>query len=269
MSAKKCIFCSNTGMTKEHFWPDWMRQHIGVSESDTYKRSILTSDSKKPVKLKKESLKPGNLLSLKIRVVCAGCNNGWMSELENDMKPFLLSAIEGKDAELQDTDIEKLARWIVMKVIVLEHSEEGTQVTPKDERIKLRESLEIPKYFRVYLGTHGSSRYADALKHTLTLSASKDGPTTGMQGMQCNTIAVSFFVGPLFIYVFACREKFEGMLSIMRLNQMRCIFPNKKRRLRLHNLKEIDGKRISHISNALTLITQSKLVPHLGPVPSN
>ena len=57
-------------------------------------------------------------------MVCQECNNTWMSRLENrGVKPFLEPMLTGKHAvTLDETQQRDLARWAVIKVLLMEHA---------------------------------------------------------------------------------------------------------------------------------------------------
>lgn len=55
-------------------------------------------------------------------MVCEVCNNGWMHDLEERVKPFLKPLLTNKhSADLDLTQQRDLARWAVMKVLLMEH----------------------------------------------------------------------------------------------------------------------------------------------------
>jgi hypothetical protein len=78
-------------MTKEHAWPRWLGQRHQVEPTQTtreigFGRSADDAMSEAPNRV---VIKPGSVLTARIREVCAGCNNGWMSRLEEDVRPLL------------------------------------------------------------------------------------------------------------------------------------------------------------------------------------
>jgi hypothetical protein len=75
MARRQCIFCPSPANTKEHVWPEWV---LAVIDQDRPFRFELGSDP--------EFVFSGEF---KIRCVCGTCNHGWMSRLENEVKPFL------------------------------------------------------------------------------------------------------------------------------------------------------------------------------------
>ena len=80
-----CGFCRGPGVNKEHVWPDWLRKIILDSRAmggqkafhAQIERGGSTSEFKNPS------------LEIKVGMPCSSCNGGWMSALENQVKPFV------------------------------------------------------------------------------------------------------------------------------------------------------------------------------------
>jgi hypothetical protein len=53
------------------------------------------------------------------RVACAACNNGWMSELEGNVRPVLPALLLGEHALVEPQAASVLGRWCVKTAIVL------------------------------------------------------------------------------------------------------------------------------------------------------
>ena len=150
MPKKVCIFCQEPRkLSKEHFWPEWFRVYVDTSESDRYSNKVLEGEAKSTKDVEKSIERNGNLITLKFRVVCGVCNSGWMSQLEKHVKEFFVAVNTGKkpyiDSELQGL----LAKWVVMKVMVAEQSENGTQVTPPKDMKSFYESVDTCKSFHL------------------------------------------------------------------------------------------------------------------------
>jgi hypothetical protein len=221
MQKKVCIFCQESGkLTKEHFWPEWFRPYVGTNESDKYLSEVHGGEGKNPAVVEKSNERPGNLITLKFRVVCQKCNNGWMSELERQVKDFFASVIGSEKVYIDEQLQNLLSKWIVMKVLVSEQSEEGTQVTPKEDIKSFYDNGRIPEYFRVYLGKHDTENKSDYMRCSYTFSLSDKGPIEPMYGLQRNTQTIAFLLGPVFIYVIACRETSLRIWQKFRLNEV-------------------------------------------------
>lgn len=268
MKPRNCTFCKGSGLSKEHFWPDWLRAYMNTSASDMHITELHRSEGKVPATVDRRSERPGNVITKKFRVVCANCNNGWMSRLEESIKPFLVSVLEGKRHTLDENGIAELARWIVMKVMVSEYAEDGTQLTPYPDRNRFRESQEIPSYFRIYMGKHNIVDQSAYLRCSATLSSNWSGPAVNIEMSQRNTQTVCFLLGPVVFFVVACREENLKVWKFFKLNQLKCIFPFKKKQFNWHTLHLISQPQIANIANALNDLTQSPMVKYGGPLPN-
>ncbi|WP_444926119.1 hypothetical protein ACJJI4_18780 [Microbulbifer sp. TRSA002] len=264
MSHKFCIFCGESGLSKEHFWPNWMRGNVNLSISDKHANEVYSGEAKSEAALEKRTERSGNLITLKFRVVCKACNNGWMSQLDNTVKPILKAGLEKTDYTLQENDIEALSKWAVMKVIVAENNHDGTQVTPSCDRKQFFKSLTIPGYYRVFLGRHSTDSVAAYHRHTSTIAFSKDGPMTDLKGLERNTQTISFLIGSLFIYVVACREQDFKIWQNFKLNELKCLHPCKKTAMNLKSLRIIKQSRLADIAHSLEDFTKSPEVAYGG-----
>ena len=86
--ARQCIFCGGGGLTNEHAWPQWI-----LNEQDPF-GIVVESDGEHVRTL------VGPKAAIKLKVVCAACNNGWMSDLEAKAKPVLGPLIDGQRSRL-------------------------------------------------------------------------------------------------------------------------------------------------------------------------
>jgi hypothetical protein len=80
--ANACVFCGTTTekITKEHVFPDWISELFGREPGGT--AEMVESDG---------SIQafPTVPFQQQVRVVCKPCNEGWMADLESDVKGFL------------------------------------------------------------------------------------------------------------------------------------------------------------------------------------
>ncbi len=126
--ARRCIFCGGAGMSKEHFWPTWASQIVSNPQSKSYVSELHKSTGypATPLHPPLQRKRNGDLSTLKLRVVCRACNNGWMSRAEQSAKPLLLALIAATQGKLEPNAQSAVAAWIAMKVIVAEHDQPAT-----------------------------------------------------------------------------------------------------------------------------------------------
>jgi hypothetical protein len=118
---RRCIFCDGAKKTtKEDVWPKWtselMRSYLPAFQGVTVVRNDIP-----------ERLEPD--VTALANVVCHVCNNGWMSRLENRVKPLLSRMIVGDvGIPLTTRDQELLASWAFKTALLLDH------IYPKNRR---------------------------------------------------------------------------------------------------------------------------------------
>src|SRR5882672_159987 len=93
---KTCLFCSNPLQSKgagknakahEHVIPEWLQEHLGIP-GNPVTPMLLRTDTRQILDTRQHvmgAFKAGN--------VCYFCNHGWMSDLEQEVKPTLLRLI--------------------------------------------------------------------------------------------------------------------------------------------------------------------------------
>ena len=122
--SRGCLFCGRLWGTArrsdEHVLPKWMRQHEQTTLTaphQSYSLGLdLDADSREFVELPRTLVtRKSTMLGLKTRDVCADCNNGWMSKLEEAARPIILRVAEaarsGDEVELSRADARTLALW--------------------------------------------------------------------------------------------------------------------------------------------------------------
>jgi hypothetical protein len=105
---RQCVFCGVGKVSNEHVYPIWFRK-LFAERSGGKARWVDTSrpDFQEP------GLKFVEKLDVKVKRVCEGCNNGWMSQLETKAKPILSPMIMGDNLpiSLSGSDQKIVAAW--------------------------------------------------------------------------------------------------------------------------------------------------------------
>lgn len=134
-SATGCIFCGDSELTNEHIFPRWLADILpeGVVGAVTVERtqqSAQVSDVR--------TWRARDVASQKVGVVCRSCNNGWMSAVEERVKPILEPMVLGKPTLLPVSSQLELATWTVMKSFVVEFAFAEQVVGAQADREALR-----------------------------------------------------------------------------------------------------------------------------------
>jgi hypothetical protein len=141
-----CAFCPETaGITGEHLWSAWAGKMFG-------ERRYTITRKESDGRVLTWSLQE---LSAKTRVVCGDCNSGWMSDLENQIKPIIGEMIcNCTQTTLNSKDIATVAVWAYTKAIVAEHSHHNTvPFWTFAERQRFRQTLAIPPGLQIWLAS--------------------------------------------------------------------------------------------------------------------
>jgi hypothetical protein len=140
---RTCIFCDSPVNSKEDAWSLWLVRQLANAE-----RGIVEGQrgQQKPHSWRagKYPLRTGN--------VCKNCNNGWMSDLENRVKPIIECFFLDRAVSLDQADQSTLAVWICKNAMVYETlRHKSSWFFTSQEHKSFRESLHLPPYTSVWI----------------------------------------------------------------------------------------------------------------------
>ena len=203
---KQCIFCANPVGSKEHFWSEWMHPLLPTIADARHNREQILYTPIEGERVAGARNRQGDPRTVKLRVVCRACNNGWMNSLEQEARPFLTPLITGFPVTLDGEAKRIVARWITLKCMVSEHGPVNMAVTPRQDREAFKITGEIPDYFRIYMTSHAMKmgvsyvRQSNCMVFDLT-----SGPRPPLLGMPHNIQTISFLLGRVFVHLNAAR----------------------------------------------------------------
>jgi hypothetical protein len=197
---RTCIFCGKGSLTHEHVWADWLKRYIPKDMPEYTSLSAIVHPTHSELKRKKHS---GDIQSRRLRVVCQSCNNGWMSQLQERAKPYLLPLIAGEVTAFNVTGQKVLAAWITMFVMVAEHFDGYKVATTMKQRRYFYLYREPPAFWKIWIGDYERGSWVGRLAHFALPLASKGRRVETMDnGMpRPNTQTMTFTVGRLFVHV--------------------------------------------------------------------
>ena len=148
---RACIFCGATkNITEEHVFSVWMHKYLPTRN----RRSRYALMSRE--RINDFKTKEGGVNSLRQRVVCRNCNNTWMSATETTVKASLIPLMAAEKFGLTAERQRDLARWAVLKSIVLEYDDAA--FSQQECREFMRNSNLSDKCF-VWIARCGSERW--------------------------------------------------------------------------------------------------------------
>jgi hypothetical protein len=116
MIAMPCIFCRrDVTLSAEHVFAKWIQPYLTDPEGGQGTHHRITLRAGQP---EDRQAHRGGPASLTVRSVCPECNNGWMSDLEAEAKPYLLSMIAGHGRTYYERGQELIATWLVKTALV-------------------------------------------------------------------------------------------------------------------------------------------------------
>lgn len=154
--ARQCVFCGASGpMTREHVWPDWLSR-TGFSNEPT----VIESGSLNRLPAKLGPMRP---LSTTVKAVCDKCNNGWMSRLEQVIKPVLTPIISGQRTLIEEPALARLALWAlktaVVAMLLSQGDDDSSPPVPSRDYVDIYNSRELfqpPMSVLAWVGMYGN-----------------------------------------------------------------------------------------------------------------
>ena len=169
---KRCIFCDGIGpFSLEHAFPLWMRQ-------------IFPKDGRFEVQrgtdAEQRSWKSGSHFGFTSRAVCRSCNNGWMSALENSVKPMLWPMFfPGRRTELRKEEKTLLATWAVKTAMVLEFAGPRRRLFEDTHRRHVCNTQTPPPTVHVFIALHLGEFVTRHISHELIVPVPGEPPMRG------------------------------------------------------------------------------------------
>lgn len=155
---KQCIFCGGRVNSKEDVWPKWMLKLLRKSD-----------DEKVPMQTRRYKEAPKEWMTidsaLKVGNVCRGCNNGWMSRLENDVRPILSPMIVGTSGTVTASQQERIITWLTKTALMFDSLDKGEVFYDVLDRYHFRQTVtpfsDTYGWLGHYPSTSGIRSFAD------------------------------------------------------------------------------------------------------------
>jgi hypothetical protein len=211
-----CVFCGlNKLASIEDVIPKWVRYAL----DPTTRVAIRAEPSG-------ASIITQHLVVTLTDTVCEACNNGWMHDLEEMVKPFLKPMLTNMRSVNLDVKQQRvLARWAVMKVLLMEHymreQDPQLRVTPGyapsgPELAWLMKNADPPPRSQVWLGVFDAEgQYLSKTQARLLMSA----PVPGFDPVPAHMTTLT--VGCVLFQVFSTNFVLADVESVPRMTQIR------------------------------------------------
>ena len=204
---KRCIFCPFVGkLTDEHIWGDWTRNYVERPQKKHNFASIVaktpTEEVVDPVRIR-----AGDPLNSQVKVVCGPCNSGWMSQIQERAKPFLIPLFEGKESVLDSAAQTLIASWAAMATMTGEYLSRDPEniAVSQAERTWFKKNRVPPDNWRILIGKYRRDEWKGQWYHvSMPIYSAKDIPRAKASNVRLpNHQTTSFVVGQLYVHVFS------------------------------------------------------------------
>jgi hypothetical protein len=195
----RCIFCGRSGLSKEHVFPDWMREIFPRSSTDTHTHGSMDYGHLPIVgqnPLVSQRTRQGQAGTRKVRVVCRTCNGGWLSRMEKSTQPVLKDLLQGHSFSFTDEQREALARWITRTVMTAEFLDQHGATITQAERSAFFTSPNALPHWNIWIAPYlGLNWQAGGIFHHAVGFYPPPHPIRpGIRNMQYTVLAIGHFV---------------------------------------------------------------------------
>lgn len=200
---KTCIFCGpNCGrLTKEDVWPTWLGQYV-PKNGTSYSASSTVVHDDRPADVDRRNIN-GDSKSRRVKLVCADCNNGWMSRLQERAKPVVLPLAIGRSTSIGVDAQGTLAAWCAMSVMTSDHFYPDRAAIPQQHRDALMNvGMPPAAQWKIWIGHYERGDWvADWVKNALAISSEAHPARHLPNGLPIpNTQTTTLVFGKLYVH---------------------------------------------------------------------
>jgi len=196
-----CIFCgTDTKLTKEHIWPDWLKNYIPKDMPNYLAAKTIESFEKASEQTVKRI--GGDPHSRRVKCVCGDCNNGWMSDLQQLAKPIVVPIIEGKSVTLNEKEQKIIASWSAMAVMCSEQGDPPNIAIAQGLRdILFQHHVPPKKRWRTWVALHNRRDLKMSwARHHFLLAQDEEHTKRFETEPFYNSQSSTYMVGPLLLH---------------------------------------------------------------------
>jgi hypothetical protein len=201
--SRRCIFCNASGVTVEHVWPKWLRKFVPATAS--HHHSMTGTWDRGQMATSNTRIWSGDAQSRGIKAVCRGCNSGWMSKLEERVKPVVVPLLTGSHTILTADHQALLATWATMHIMVAEHyAPEKLAISDEEKHLFNLVRQPLPNW-RIWIGNYIRGKWVGQwVQLALAIGEKHVSYFPNGDVARANTQATTFVVGQLYIHAFSC-----------------------------------------------------------------
>jgi hypothetical protein len=205
-----CPFCGTKAkLTGEHIWSDWIRKRYAPPD-----KTPLHSTRSNPLGTREQRTYTGKAFRETTKCACAPCNNGWMSRLDDAVKPYLVPLLDDERPRLAHKAQMTLARWAILKVVAGEYMQKPISRIIPTERYRIMfetaDTLKVPPGIEVWMARYVGARLGSIEREQVTI----EGDVTlafGSVRREMGGYLATFTIGYVMFQVFGWEDPAVGL----------------------------------------------------------
>lgn len=171
--ARACAFCgTEREVTIEHAWPEWIVERWGRGD---YRHIHSTEEGV----LREYAART---LEVRVKRACKVCNEGWMSDLEDDTKRLLVWLMELRSLHMSAEDQAQVALWATKTAMMLGFTHPQRRNIPDSGYHYVYKHRQPPPFNYVWLASYTGSPDEPMYRHhglKLTSDSGRSGNAYG------------------------------------------------------------------------------------------
>jgi hypothetical protein len=193
-----CIFCGHDRKrSREDVFPKWLHPLFPPLGEGEYLRRLVTLSSDE------EHRRPASsTFDVIVRDICEPCNNGWMSQLENRVKPILAPMLLDQPRGLTADEQHLLATWATKTALTMQGANiGGKRFTPATEYRWFHDHVAPLPNAHVWLCRYGGQGNWPLSVHQWGMTVQPPGAPVPQPGDPMNGYSVVFAIGPVVFWL--------------------------------------------------------------------
>jgi hypothetical protein len=197
----QCIFCNGTRLNEEHVLGKWSKPFVPRTIPNYKQLQALQHLTHSDFQVRKRA---GDPRSLKVTCVCRDCNSGWMSDIQNTLKPLGIAMCTGKTIRLDPKAQLAIATWSAMVAMTAEYDHPPTVAIPQGDKDFFYKNKYPPLSFRIWIGHLPPNTWDTKWVHHPLAITEKEIPSPRAALANLNSVTSTHVIGQFFVHIMSC-----------------------------------------------------------------
>jgi hypothetical protein len=252
---KRCIFCGGAANSGEHVWPKWAHGvlparpgHVQVTFEGPVTKDILSRTSQRQ--------RQGSVAKVTVPRVCRRCNNGWMSEYEQQAKATLKAMMVGPRLALGTDTQRLLVGYFTLKLMVLDWTN-ADPVFAQSDRSAFQLDRTIPRGLQLIVAYCPDASMSSYYRSHFMEAYAREKLHPPGDGKNVKTMAIGF--GSIFVFALCIKDEAVDISLEPRSGWVQ-LFPRKLSLIYWPPLLSINRQEAELVASSLGSLRKQKNV---------